>query len=224
MDRSSHDRCYGCRAMTERSPSRFMLPLPLLAWMGCSAPEQVSDPTVVDTERQATATVTATIPTPEPTEPPAPAASAELTQTTPLEADKSLQVVTPSEGSARPGMGSGSSSAASPSGPSGAAAVGGASVSGGAVDNAGAVVAGMAAGFRRCYKKGLTEDPKMKGSVRVTAKIGPNGEVLSATPAGGAGLSGSVISCVAGRVAAATFAPPSTGSATVVIPVTFSPN
>ena len=49
------------------------------------------------------------------------------------------------------------------------------------------VVAGMAAGFRRCYNNGLKEDPNMKGSVRVTARIGPNGEVLSASASGGGG-------------------------------------
>jgi hypothetical protein len=61
----------------------------------------------------------------------------------------------------------------------------------------------------------------MKGSVRVTARIGPNGEVLSASASGGGGLSGSVVSCVQARVASAQFAPPEGGGATVVIPVTF---
>lgn len=106
-------------------------------------------------------------------------------------------------------------------GPVGNANIGGASVSGGSVSNASSVVAGMAAGFRRCYNKGLAEDPNMKGSVRITAKIGPNGEVLSASPSGGGGLSGTVVSCVAARVSSAQFAPPEGGGATVVIPVTF---
>ena len=105
-------------------------------------------------------------------------------------------------------------------GPVGNASIGGAAVSGGAVANAGSVVAGMAAGFRRCYNKGLQEDPNMKGSVRITAKIGPNGEVLSVSPSG-SGLSGTVVSCVAARVSSAQFAPPEGGGATVVIPVTF---
>ena len=105
-------------------------------------------------------------------------------------------------------------------GPVGNASIGGASVVGGSVANASAVVAGMQAGFRRCYNKGLQEDPNMKGSVRITAKIGPNGEVLSASPSG-SGLSGTVISCVAARVSSAQFAPPEGGGATIVIPVTF---
>jgi hypothetical protein len=79
----------------------------------------------------------------------------------------------------------------------------------------------MAAGFRRCYNQGLAENPNMSGSVRITAKIGPNGEVLGASPSGGGGLSGTVISCVTSRVASAQFSPPEGGGATLVIPVTF---
>lgn len=105
-------------------------------------------------------------------------------------------------------------------GPVGNASIGGAAVSGGSVANASSVVARMQAGFRRCYNRGLQEDPNMKGSVRITARIGPNGEVLSVSPSG-SGLSGTVISCVAARVSSAQFAPPEGGGATVVIPVTF---
>jgi hypothetical protein len=113
-------------------------------------------------------------------------------------------------------------SASKVKGPVGNASVGGAAVSGGNVANASSVVAGMAAGFRRCYSKGLQENPEMKGSVRITARIGPNGEVLSASPSGGGGLSGTVIGCVAARVRSAQFSPPEGGGATVVIPVSFT--
>jgi len=108
-------------------------------------------------------------------------------------------------------------------GPKGNVGIGGANVSGGSVGNAGAVVAGMAAGFRRCYNRGLQEDPSMKGSVKITAKIGPNGEVLGASPSGGGGLSGTVTSCVAARVSSAQFDKPEGGGATIVIPVSFFP-
>ncbi len=94
-------------------------------------------------------------------------------------------------------------------------------VGGGTVANAASIVAGMKPGFQRCYNQGLQEDPSMKGSVRITAKIGSNGEVLSASPGGGGSLSGTVIACVTARVASAQFAPPDGGSATIVIPVTF---
>lgn len=103
----------------------------------------------------------------------------------------------------------------------GHASVGGASVSGGQVANPAAVVAGLTAGFRRCYQKGLREDPKMKGSVLVTARIGPAGEVLSAIPSG-RDLSSAVLACVAARVSSAQFSPPEGGSATIGIPVTFT--
>ncbi|MBK8254030.1 MAG: AgmX/PglI C-terminal domain-containing protein [Polyangiaceae bacterium] len=82
------------------------------------------------------------------------------------------------------------------------------------------VVAGMTPGFRRCYNAGLTnEDPTMKGTVRVTAKIGPNGEVTSATASGGGTLSATVIGCIRNRVASAQFDRPANGSAVVIIPV-----
>ena len=101
--------------------------------------------------------------------------------------------------------------------------LGGSSVIGGAIANTREVVNAMAPGFRRCYKEGLHEDPNMKGSVRVTAKVGPRGDVLSATPARASTLSKSVISCVASRVAAAQFSPPEGGGATIIIPVSFFP-
>jgi hypothetical protein len=107
--------------------------------------------------------------------------------------------------------------------PSAGIAVGEASVAGGTVANAGAVVAGMAAGFRRCFRRGLQEDPTMKGTVRITAKIGKNGEVLAVTPSGGGTLSTTVVNCVAARVATAQFSPPEGGLATLVIPVSMTP-
>ncbi len=107
--------------------------------------------------------------------------------------------------------------------PAGRVAVGEASVAGGTVANAGAVVAGMAAGFRRCFMRGLPDDPTMKGTVRITAKIGKNGEVLGVTPSEGSTLSTTVVNCVAARVASAQFSPPEGGLATIVIPVSMTP-
>jgi hypothetical protein len=103
------------------------------------------------------------------------------------------------------------------------ASIGGGSVAGGSVSNAGEVVAAMAPAFRRCYSKGLQEDANMKGSVRITAKIGPKGEVLSVKPSDGGGLSATVTSCVADVVSSRQFAAPEGGGATVVIPVSFFP-
>ena len=103
--------------------------------------------------------------------------------------------------------------------------VGRATIEGGSVEgsvaNARSVVAGMGAAFRRCFNKGLAENPRMSGSLMITVAIGPNGEVLSTSPTPKGNLSGAVISCVAARVSAAQFAPPVGGSAKVAIPVRF---
>ncbi len=106
--------------------------------------------------------------------------------------------------------------------PAGAVGVGGASVSGGTVSNAAAVVASMAAGFRRCFNRGLQDDPNMKGTVRVTAKIDKNGDVLGATPSASGTLSENVVNCVVARVSSAKFSPPEGGAAVIVIPVSMT--
>jgi Tetratricopeptide repeat len=95
------------------------------------------------------------------------------------------------------------------------------SVSSGAVANASAVVEGMAAGFRRCYNKGLAEDPSMKGTARITARVDRDGDVVWAGAEHLGGLSEGVVSCLVDRVLTATFAAPEGGGATVVIPITF---
>jgi hypothetical protein len=89
------------------------------------------------------------------------------------------------------------------------------------VSNAQEVVAAMAHDFRVCYNLGLQEDATMKGSVRITAKIGPEGSVVSATPSPSS-LGEKVVACVVARVASSRFSPPEGGGATVVIPVTFA--
>lgn len=106
----------------------------------------------------------------------------------------------------------------------GSAGVGGPTVTGGDVPGAGATVAGMTPGFRKCFVTGLNkEDPTMHGTVRITAKIGPNGEVLSASASGSGNVSATVIGCMRSRVASAQFSAPSGGGATLLIPVTVIP-
>jgi len=104
-------------------------------------------------------------------------------------------------------------------GPTGDASVGGAGVAGGAVANASSVVARMKGRFRSCYQAGLNSNPDMSGSVVLTAKIGPNGEVQSV--GGGGGSLGPIIGCLKGVVQSAAFSPPDGGSAIVSIPITF---
>ena len=106
-------------------------------------------------------------------------------------------------------------------GPKGSANVGGASVSGGTVSNAARVVAGMRAGFRSCYNRGLAENPDAQGSIRLSIRVGPGGEVQGVTASSSGNLPGSVTSCVQSRAQAAQFDPPEGGSAVVVVPVSF---
>jgi hypothetical protein len=97
------------------------------------------------------------------------------------------------------------------------------SVGGGQLPDAAGVVAAMRGGLRACYNRGINnEDPTMRGAVTVLAKVGPNGEVLSASASGVSGnLSGSVVGCLVGRVRGAQFSPPIGGGATLSIPMKF---
>lgn len=119
------------------------------------------------------------------------------------------------------GAGEGTGTAKKVKGPRGVASVGGAGVSGGAVSNASRVVAGMRAGFRACYQRGLGENPDAQGSIRLTIRVGPGGEVQGVSAAASGNLPQSVVSCVKARASAAAFAPPQGGSAVIQVPVTF---
>ncbi|HEY3496164.1 MAG TPA: AgmX/PglI C-terminal domain-containing protein [Polyangiaceae bacterium] len=95
------------------------------------------------------------------------------------------------------------------------------SVAGGNISNAAKVVAAMRAAFRQCYQKGLDQNPDSQGSIRLSIKVGPGGEVtnVSATPSGN--LPPGVVDCVSARARRAQFDPPEGGSAVVQVPVTF---
>jgi hypothetical protein len=93
-----------------------------------------------------------------------------------------------------------------------------------AIANVPRAVGMMSAGFRACYRRGLEqENPSMAGSVRISARVGPNGDVAGASPQVVSGnLSSTVIACLARRVESVTFEPASPATfrgATVVIPV-----
>lgn len=105
--------------------------------------------------------------------------------------------------------------------PAGSVAIGGSSGSN-QVPGAQSVVAGMRASFRMCYGRALAEDPKVAGSIRVTAKIGPSGDVLSVTHEGQT-LPEPMVRCVLARVWTAQFHEPPGGGAVLVIPISFQP-
>jgi hypothetical protein len=89
------------------------------------------------------------------------------------------------------------------------------------VNNAERVVAGLRPKFRACYNKGLASDPSMAGSVTITAKIAPNGEVTAADSGGGGGLSPEVQTCIARAVKNAQFDAVGGSGSTINIPVKF---
>ncbi|HWA73803.1 MAG TPA: AgmX/PglI C-terminal domain-containing protein [Polyangiaceae bacterium] len=95
------------------------------------------------------------------------------------------------------------------------------STSGGLVSNAAKVVAGMRAGFRACYQRGLAADPDASGSIRLTIRVGAGGEVSGVTASPAGNLPGTVVSCVQARAQVAQFDAPQGGAAVIVVPVTF---
>lgn len=123
-------------------------------------------------------------------------------------------------GSTGRGTDTGTGTAQQVKGPTGSANVS-SSVSVGSVSNASSVVAGMRAGFRRCYQQALDQNPDIQGSIKLTIRVGPGGEVsgVSSSPSGN--LPPSVVACVEARARAGQFAPPDGGSAVVQVPVTF---
>jgi len=138
-------------------------------------------------------------------------------------------------GAIRPGMGGtlagigssgrttgteGTGTGAKVAGPKGNANVGGANVSGGTVGNASRVVAGMRAGFRSCYQRGLAENPDAAGNITLTIRVGAGGEVTGVSGSSGT-LPASVVACVKARAQAAQFDAPEGGSAVISVPVTF---
>jgi hypothetical protein len=79
----------------------------------------------------------------------------------------------------------------------------------------------MRAGFRNCYQRGLAENPDAGGSIKLTIRVGPGGEVLGVAAAPSGNLPATVISCVQARAKAAQFDAPEGGAAVISVPVTF---
>ncbi len=115
---------------------------------------------------------------------------------------------------------SGSGTVKEVKGPRGNASVS-SSMAVGSVSNAASVVAAMRAGFRRCYQRGLEQNPDISGSIRLTISVGPGGEVKSVSGGPSGNIPSSVVACVKGRARAAQFAPPDGGSAVINVPISF---
>ncbi len=99
--------------------------------------------------------------------------------------------------------------------------VGTLAVTGASVPNAQRVVAGMRAGFRNCYQRGLVADPTLSGELTVTIKVAPGGEALQARATAVKNVGADVTSCVEHRAAAASF-DAREGASTITFPVTFT--
>jgi hypothetical protein len=68
------------------------------------------------------------------------------------------------------------------------------------------VIAGLRPKFNTCYQTGLKKDPKLEGSVTLSAKIEKDGKVSAVTPKNTSGLNPAVIKCLTDHVKAASFA------------------
>jgi hypothetical protein len=82
-------------------------------------------------------------------------------------------------------------------------------VQGATVANAKRVVAGMGAGFRNCYQRGLADNENMAGVLLLSLAVGPRGVVVDANvKQKGQAISAGVKDCIAARAQAAQFDPP----------------
>jgi hypothetical protein len=68
------------------------------------------------------------------------------------------------------------------------------------------VIAGLRPKFNACYTDGLKKDPKLEGSVTLSAKIEKDGKVSAVTPKMVTGLNAAVLKCLSDRLKAASFA------------------
>ncbi|MDP9151580.1 MAG: AgmX/PglI C-terminal domain-containing protein [Myxococcota bacterium] len=90
------------------------------------------------------------------------------------------------------------------------------------VSNAEAVIRSQIhPGAKRCYQKGLENDPTQAGKIVILIKVAPSGEVDNVSVSSNSGLSPSVATCIANVARRAKFdAPGSTGS-TISVPFNF---
>jgi hypothetical protein len=68
------------------------------------------------------------------------------------------------------------------------------------------VIASLRPKFNSCYQDGLKKDPKLEGSVTLSAKIEKDGKVSAVTPKQLTGLNNAVVKCLSENLKAASFA------------------
>jgi TonB family protein len=89
------------------------------------------------------------------------------------------------------------------------------------IPNADRVIAGLRPRFKNCYQAGLNSDPTMSGKVVVMVRVGPNGEVSSASMVSSSGMSQAAVECVVRQLKAPQFEAIGGGGSTLNVPLTF---
>jgi hypothetical protein len=90
------------------------------------------------------------------------------------------------------------------------------------ISNAEAVIRSqIAPGAKACYQRGLAQDPTQQGKVVIFIKVGPSGEVETASPSSNTGLSATVASCIASVARRARFDPPGPTGSQLSVPFNF---
>lgn len=88
----------------------------------------------------------------------------------------------------------------------------------------GEVIGGLRPLFNQCFKDGMKKDPKLAGSVTMSAKIGQDGKVTAVTPKRLDGLNDATVKCLSDKLKGAQFAGAGTPgyAASIDIPLSFS--
>ncbi len=76
-------------------------------------------------------------------------------------------------------------------------------------------------GAKRCYQKGLENDPTQSGKLVILIKVAPSGEVDSTSVSSNSGLSAQVANCIASVARRAKFDPPGATGSTISVPFNF---
>lgn len=88
----------------------------------------------------------------------------------------------------------------------------------------GEVIASVRPQLTACFTEGLKKNPKLEGSVTLSARIDKTGKVTAVIPKGQTGLDDAVMKCLVKRLEATAFAPAGAPgyAASVDIPLSFS--